>query len=133
MAELVHDAAPRLVILFSGHLMDRPGRTPPRFPPAMAPAAAREIGLALDRLSAGPEDLALCQAAAGGDLLFLEACQARGVPVQVMLPFDEARFQRESVLPPAQGAEWLRRYQAVRARLAAAPQILPAGPAARPT
>ncbi len=133
MAESVHDAAPRQVILFSGHLMDRPGRTPPRFSPALEPAAAREIGLALDRIGAGPQDLALCQAAAGGDLLFLEACQARSVPVQVMLPFDEARFLRESVAPSAQGDQWLRRYQTVRTRLAEAPQILPTGPNAGAT
>jgi hypothetical protein len=128
MAEFVHAAAPRQVILFSGHLMDRPGRTPPRFPPTLEPAAAREIGRVLDRLGAGPEDLAICQAAAGGDLLFVEACLARGVPVQLMLPFDETRFLRESVLPSAHGDQWLHRYQAVRARLAEPPQILPAGP-----
>jgi len=125
-------AAPRLAILFSGHLMDRPGRSPPRFPPALEHAAARQIALELDQLQAGPDDLALCQAAAGGDLLFLEACQARSVRVKVVLPFDEARFLRESVLPSAHGAHWARRYRAVRARLAEAPQTLPADPGSDP-
>ena len=40
----------------------------------------------------GPEDLAFCQAAAGGDLLFVEACQQRGVRCQVLLPFPEPEF-----------------------------------------
>ena len=124
--------APRLAILFSGHLMDRPGRLPPRFPPALESAAAGEIALELDRLQAGHDDLALCQAAAGGDLLFLEACQARGLRVQVVLPFDEARFQRESVLPSQNGAQWVRRYAAVRARLADAPLTLQVDPGSDP-
>lgn len=112
--------------------MDRPGRSPPRFPPALEPAAARQIALELDQLQAGPDDLALCQAAAGGDLLFLEACQARGVRVQVILPFDEARFMHESVLPSAHGEQWAHRYQAVRARLVEAPHTLPVEPGSDP-
>ena len=61
MADPVDTAAPRRVFVFSGHLMDTPGRTPPRFPPALEPAAAHQIGLALDQLGAGPDDLALSQ------------------------------------------------------------------------
>ncbi|ENO83944.1 hypothetical protein C667_24449, partial [Thauera phenylacetica B4P] len=34
---------PRRVILFSGHMIDAPGRAEPRFPPALAPAAAAHI------------------------------------------------------------------------------------------
>jgi hypothetical protein len=112
------------VILFSGHLIDRPGRTPPRFPPSHAAAAQRRIAAELADLGAGPDDLALSQAAAGGDLLFLEACLARGVPVRVLLPFDEARFVRESVQPVADGEAWVQRYAALRLRLHEVPQVL---------
>jgi hypothetical protein len=115
---------PRQVILFSGHLIDRLGRTPPRFPPARAAAAALRVAAELERLDAGPDDLALSQAAAGGDLLFLDACLARRVPVQVLLPFDEARFVQESVQPVADGEAWVQRYAKVRARLPEAPQVL---------
>src|SRR5262245_22211836 len=58
---------PRQVILFSGHMVDAPDRPTPRFPADKEPIAARRIAGALAELGAGPDDLALCQAAAGGD------------------------------------------------------------------
>ena len=116
---------PRRVWLFSGHMMDQPGRDPPRFPPASEPAAAAAIALALDRAGAGEGDLALCQAAAGGDLMFLEACRQRGVRCRVLLPFPEPRFIDQSVAPSQDGARWRERYYAVRAGLADAPRIMP--------
>lgn len=112
---------PRHVLLFSGHLMDAPDRPVPRFPPAMEPAAAQALAGVLDSLGAGPGDLALCQAAAGGDLLFLEACVALGVRCQVLLPCDEATFMQRSVLGSAHGPEWQARWLALKPRLGATP------------
>ncbi len=117
---------PRQVLLSSGHMMDAPGREPPRFPPAMEAAAAARIAQALDAAGAGSEDLALCQAAAGADLLFLEACLERGVRCQVLLPFAEPEFIERSVLPSQHGERWRERYFAVKARLAEPPRIMPA-------
>ena len=71
------------------------------FPADKGDVAAQKIGEALDALDAGPDDLALCQAAAGGDLLFLEACQQRGVRCQILLPFPEPEFIERSILPSA--------------------------------
>ena len=81
------------------------------------PIAAQRIGEALDAFGAGPEDVALCQAAAGGDMLFLEACLQRGVRCQVLLPFAEPEFITKSILPSAGGAQWRDRYFAVREQL----------------
>lgn len=103
---------PRQVLLFSGHMVDAPDRPTPRFPAAAEPLAAQAITEALDTLQAGPEDLALCQAAAGGDLLFLEACQQRGVRCEVMLPFEPPAFVTRSVLPSADGPRWRDRFHA---------------------
>jgi tetratricopeptide (TPR) repeat protein len=97
---------PEQVILFSGHMVDAPDRPEPRFPAGKVAAAKRRIGEALDALNAGPNDLALCQAAAGGDLLFLEACLARQVRCQVLLPFPEPQFIQRSVLPSTDGDGW---------------------------
>jgi hypothetical protein len=105
-------------------MMDAPGRDPPRFPPELENAAAQAIEAALERLEAGEDDLALCQAAAGGDLLFLEACQRRRMHIQIMLPFDEARFVDESVRPSANGEQWCMRYYAVQAQLRTPPRAL---------
>ena len=104
------DWLPRQVILFSGHMVDAPTRETPRFPADKVEGAAQKIGAALDDLGAGPGDLALCQAAAGGDLLFLEACQQRGLRCQVLLPFPEAKFIDQSILPSTDGEGWRKRY-----------------------
>lgn len=108
---------PRQVFLFSGHMIDTPDRPTPRFPPGNERIAARKIAETLDQLGAGPDDLALTQGACGGDLLFTEACQQRGVKVQWLQPFSEPEFIRKSVLPC--GEAWRRRYLEARARLAA--------------
>ena len=117
---------PRRVILFSGHLVDAPDRAAPRFPPTYVPAAAAHIAAALDQLQAGPDDLGLTQGAAGGDLLFAEAAQARGMALQFLQPFDEAEFIERSVRPVCDGDDWVARYRAVAARLASPPQVMPA-------
>jgi tetratricopeptide (TPR) repeat protein len=117
---------PRQVLLFSGHMMDAPDRPVPRFPAEKEAVAAERIAQALDAAGAGAGDLALCQAAAGGDLLFLEACAARGVRCQVLLPFAEPQFIDESVLPSRDGERWRERYFALKAKLADAPRIMPA-------
>jgi len=111
------DWQPRQVILFSGHMIDAPGREKPRFPADKEGIAAQRIGEALDALGAGPDDLALSQAAAGGDLLFLEACRQRGVRCQVLLPFPEPEFIATSILPSTGGEAWRARYFAVKQQL----------------
>ena len=121
---------PRRVILFSGHMIDAPGRAEPRFPPALAPAAAARIAEALDRLEAGPLDLGLTQGAAGADLLFAEAAQARALPLLFLQPFGEDEFIARSVRPVSAGEQWVARYRAVAARLASPPHAMPPAPAA---
>lgn len=116
---------PRQVLLFSGHRVDAPDRVPPRFPAKKEPMAAQRIAEALDQLGAGPTDLALCQAAAGGDLLFLEACQHRGVSCQVLLPFAEPEFLERSVLPSAGGDRWRERFYVVSAGLRDPIRVMP--------
>jgi hypothetical protein len=114
---------PGQVLLFSGHIIDAPDRQPPRFPNGKALIAGERIAAALDQLGAGPEDLSFSQASAGGDLLFLESCQQRGVRCQILLPFPEAEFIDRSIAPSADGDGWRARYDAMRARLANADAI----------
>jgi hypothetical protein len=115
---------PGQVFLFSGHMIDAPGRPTPRFPASCEAAAAREIGAVLDRLGAGPGDLAICQAAAGGDILFLEAAEARGLQCRVMLPLGEPEFIRRSILPSTDGPAWRDRWLALQARLGEPPRVM---------
>jgi hypothetical protein len=124
--------APRLVFLFSGHMIDAPDRPTPRFPPEKEPVAAVAIASTLDSLAAGADDLGLCSGACGGDLLFAEACLARGLRLQVHIPFEEPEFLAQSVR--FAGEAWVQRYTRAthhpRARLLILPREdgpLPAG------
>ena len=116
---------PRRVILCGDQLILAPARAAPRFPPALAPAAAARISAALDRLEAGPLDLGLTQGAAGGDLLFAEAAPARALPLLFLQPFGEDEFIARPVRPVSEGEQWVARYRAVAARLASPPRAMP--------
>lgn len=107
---------PRNVLLFSGHMIDAPGRTRPRFPPSKEPAAAAAIAALLDSdaIAANASDLAICGGACGGDLLFAEGCLARGTRLELYIPFDEPTFLKESV--DFADAAWRERYFATKAR-----------------
>lgn len=117
---------PRRVVLFSGHMIDRPERAEPRFPPDKESVAARAIVETLTQLALGESDLAISSGACGGDLLFVEACLARRTRLQLHLPFDEATFLRESV--EFADARWRERYLAARSdpltRVRLAPELL---------
>ena len=120
---------PRQVLLFSGHMVDTPTRAKPRFPATMVPRATAEIARVLDELQAGPGDLALTQGAAGGDLIFAEACARRGVHLQLLLPLQEPEFIEASINPSSDGAAWRKRYLALKERLkppqAGPPRVMP--------
>lgn len=104
---------PDRVFLFSGHMIDRPGRTPLRFPPTAEPIAAQAIAAKLDALQAGPSDLAICGGACGGDILFAEACLARGLRLQIHIQFEEPEFLSASV--SCAGVQWVERYAQLKA------------------
>jgi tetratricopeptide (TPR) repeat protein len=116
---------PRLVLLFSGHMVDAPDRKEARFPADKEPIAAASIARALDEMGADARDMAYCQAAAGGDLLFLEACQQRGVRCNVLLPFEEPEFIERSVTSSADGKKWCDRFYAVKEKLLVPMRIMP--------
>ena len=103
---------PRKVVLFSGHMIDAPGRKEQRFPPDKEPIAAKIIVSMLDAFGVGAHDLALCGGACGGDLLFAEAALARGVPLEIYLPFDEPTFLKVSV--DFANANWHERFLAAK-------------------
>ena len=105
---------PRKVVLFSGHMIDAPGRPTPRFPPDKEPAARQAIMGALERLRVGPDDLAICGGACGGDLLFAEAALAHGARLELYIPFDEPAFLENSV--DFAGRDWRARFFAAKAR-----------------
>ncbi len=125
IARLAAPFQPRQVLLFSGHMVDAPGRAAPRLPAAKLPQATQALCRVLDGLGAGDGDLLLTQGAAGGDLIFAEACRERGVRVQLLLPLDEPEFIERSVLPSQDGEDWRQRYFELKAALQQAPRVMP--------
>lgn len=103
---------PKRVFLFSGHMIDKADRAEARFPAAMEPLAQQAIAAKLAELGAGADDLAITSAACGGDLLFVEACQARGVRIEVYLPYEAPVFLQHSVT--FAGEDWQKRFNAMK-------------------
>lgn len=107
---------PRRVFLFTGHMIDAPDRPTERFPEDMTDLAKAAIENALDRFGAQEGDLALCEGACGGDLLFARAALDRKLRLHLRLPFDEPTFLRKSV--SFAGPKWRDRYFDVKAESA---------------
>ena len=103
---------PRMTILFSGHMIDKPDRPKPRFPDGKSALASGAILNKLNDLGATEQDLAVTSAACGGDLLFAELCLDRGMTVHLYLAFDEPTFLEKSV--NFAGEEWKKQYFRVR-------------------
>lgn len=112
------------VLLFSGHMIDAPGRAQPRFPPSLEAVVARAVRDEVKRLAAGADDVGISSAACGGDILFGEAALDQGVPLRIYLPFDEATFLEKSV--SFADDRWPERYRALvsRSERFIAPEIL---------
>ena len=102
------------VALFSGHMIDTPGRATARFPPNKEPIAKQAISNTLRDLDVGPRDLAICGGACGGDLLFAEAALARGARLELYIPFEEPTFLEKSV--DFADSDWRARFFAAKAR-----------------
>jgi hypothetical protein len=117
---------PRKVVLFSGHMIDAPGREKPRFPPDKEPIAAKAIADALADLHIGPDDLCICGGACGGDLLFAEAALARSARLEIYIPFEEPTFLEKSI--DFADSDWRARYFAAKARSALHVAPLELGP-----
>ena len=113
--------APR-TILFTGHQVDVPGRTEPRFPPDREPLARAAIREAVLREAAGPGGaVGLAGAASGGDILFHEVCAEVGIPTVLYLALPADEYVRRSVAPA--NGDWIRRFWAIKERFPAAPVL----------
>jgi hypothetical protein len=97
------------VVVFAGHLIDRPGRPSPRFPPEAEARVKEAIADRLGRLDAG---FGYSSAACGGDILFLEAMAARQGRTNLVLPYAKEQFAEDSVaiIP---GGDWETRFARV--------------------
>jgi hypothetical protein len=92
---------PARVILFTGHMIDEIGRTPPRFPDSMRSQVRDAILKQLEREVARTEGavVALASGANGGDLLFHDVCHELKIEHRLLLPLTPDSFRNESVSP----------------------------------
>jgi hypothetical protein len=109
------ESAPALrqVILFTGHMIDKPDRKEPRFP-ASAESRARaaiekEVRQLVEALP-GPA-LGVAGGANGGDILFHEICASLKIPTRVLLTLPEGPFIAESVAGGGPG--WIGRFNSL--------------------
>jgi hypothetical protein len=98
------------ILLFTGHMIDAPGRATPRFPPDREDIARQEIRRAIEGELKRPGGVAggIAGGASGGDILFHEICAELGIPTQLFLALPKNQFIAESVAPA--GGNWRERF-----------------------
>lgn len=112
LQKVTEQARGNRVFLFTGYKV-RSGSEKGCFPTEIEAAIKAEIGQLLDKYKADSNDLAITSGmAAGGDLLFIEACAARNIPVAVHMPVEEPAYVRDFVSPA--GEAWVERFYRMR-------------------
>ena len=101
------------VFLFTGYMVDNARKNNSHFPPDKENDIKRAIELVLKKYNAGPDDLAVTTGMdAGSEIVFVESCVERGVPVQAYFPSAEAPYVRDFVSPG--GEQWVERFYRMR-------------------
>ena len=98
--EILAPLSTRSVIHYTGHVIGA------RFPKNDESRVRHLIAQSLERLGVG---FGYGSLAAGSDIIFVEALQARGADVHLTLPFSIAEFKNVSVRPF--GDDWMRRFE----------------------
>jgi len=99
------------IVVFAGHLIDRPDRFAPRFPARIEPAARNAIQFNIKKTRPG---FGYASAGSGADILFLEALLEHGGEAHVVLPYEKEQFIQDSVA--FANADWVERFASVLAR-----------------
>jgi hypothetical protein len=103
-------SGPKRVLLFTGHMIDAPGRKEPRFPPDKADVAKQKIAeaVAAEQQLAGGIAYGIAGAASGGYILFHQVCEAMNIPTHIYLAVKRDLYIRESVAPA--GSDWIEEF-----------------------
>jgi len=98
---------PKRVLLFTGHMIDAPGRSEPRFPPDKVGVASEIISgaIAQEQKISGGIAFGVAGCASGGDILFHKACDAMKIPTRIFLALPRELYIRASVAPA--GPQWI--------------------------
>lgn len=101
------------VFLFTGYMIDNASKKESHFPPEKEQDIRKAIRTVLDKYKAGPDNLAVTTGMdAGSEIIFVELCVERGIPVQAYFPTPEAPYVRDFVSPG--GEQWVERFYKMR-------------------
>ncbi len=105
------------VLIFTGHMIDAPGREKPRFPADKEDAARRKIKEHVEgELKAGDGvSFGIAGGASGGDILFHEVCQELGIPTHLYLALESSLYVNASVRKA--GPDWVERFRRLHQRV----------------
>jgi tetratricopeptide (TPR) repeat protein len=102
-----------MVLLFTGYMISNPGKKENQFPPEKEKDVRDAINAMLYKYNAGPNDLAVTTGMdAGSEIVFVECCAERGVPVQAYFPISETSYVWDFVSPG--GDQWVERFYKMR-------------------
>ncbi|MBF0530684.1 MAG: adenylate/guanylate cyclase domain-containing protein, partial [Deltaproteobacteria bacterium] len=82
------------VVVFTGHMLDRPGRLEPRFPACLEGQVKQNIR---ERLINMDGRIGFASGACGADIIFLETVLELGGQMHLVLPFNLDQFLKERV------------------------------------
>jgi hypothetical protein len=95
-----------VLVVHAGNRIDGADRAHPRFPPERELAVSDRLRELLDVLE---PDGVVTAAAAGADLLLIEAAQERGLPIHLVLPTERYCFRATSV--EDRGERWVAAFE----------------------
>lgn len=102
-----------MVFLFTGYMISNSRKKENQFPPEKEREIRSAIAGVLDKYEAGPDDLAVTTGMdAGSEIVFVEVCAQRGIPVQAYFSVAEAPYVRDFVGPG--GEQWVERFYRMR-------------------
>lgn len=108
-------------LLFTGHMIDKPNRPSPRFPPAKEAAVRKRIKEVLTEekektIARTPGIIkGVSGGACGGDIMFHEVCEELGIQTELYLALPRDQFIVESV--EFAGQSWIERFDQLYNRL----------------
>src|SRR5207302_612035 len=94
------------IIVFAGHLIDRPERSSPRFPASIESSVRDAIRSRIRKIAPG---FGYASAGCGADILFLESLLSNGAEAHVVLPYEKQQFIQDSVA--FANADWIKRFE----------------------
>lgn len=100
-------------LLFTGHMIDRPGREKPRFPVSKEQSVKAAVKQAVQNAKDKTEEpvTAIAGGACGGDIIFHEACRELSIKSELLLALPPELFIQKSVA--FAGSDWVERFDKI--------------------